>query len=128
MKTITPTRPKYLNLFKIRFPIPAIVSILHRISGVVLFLSSPFFIWLLSKSLSGEAGFVEVQALLQTGLGKIFSIVIIWAIVHHFVAGIRYFVLDLDVGLDKLPAQRNALLVLVLVTIGGLYFSYKVLT
>src|SRR5688572_7648706 len=113
-------RPKYLSLpailFEIRLPLPGWVSILHRVSGALLFF--PFTAWLLyllDVSLASEAGFARVRDhYLQLPLVKAGILVFIWAYAHHFFAGIRYLLLDLDVGIELRPARISSALVIVL--------------
>lgn len=97
-------RPKNLNLFTIHFPIPAIVSILHRLSGAFLFLCIPFVLWLLNYSLT-ESGFEHLQ---QT-MGNLTVKIIIWILlipfVFHLVAGIRHLLSDVHLG-DSLKMGR----------------------
>jgi succinate dehydrogenase / fumarate reductase, cytochrome b subunit len=111
-------RPKYLSLpailFEIRLPLPGWVSILHRISGLLLFF--PFAAWLLyalDLSLVSEEGFAKTQAYLRLPLVKLGLIVFIWAYCHHFCAGIRFLFLDLDKGIDLKTARATSVAVLV---------------
>ena len=101
-------RPKHLNLFKIRFPGTAIASILHRISGLFIFLLTPFLVYLFILSLRDEAGFSAVAAWFDSVLVKLILVVLIWLSLHHFVAGIRYLLLDLDIGLSRSVARYSA--------------------
>ena len=104
-------RPKYLSLpailFQIRLPLPGWVSILHRISGALLFF--PFAAWalyLLDASLASEQGFAQVRDhYLQLPVVKLAALLFIWALCHHFLAGIRYLLIDVHIGVD-LPAGR----------------------
>jgi succinate dehydrogenase / fumarate reductase, cytochrome b subunit len=104
-------RPKYLSLpallFEIRLPVPGWVSILHRISGALLFF--PFVAWalyLLDTSLSSEQGFQYVRTqYLDLPLVKLGLLVFIWSYCHHFCAGIRFLFLDLDKGVDLRTAR-----------------------
>ena len=113
-------RPKYLSLpailFEIRLPLPALVSILHRISGALLFF--PFTAWLLyllDVSLASEAEFARVRDdYLQAPLAKLGLLVFVWAFAHHFFAGIRYLLLDLDKGIELRPARISSAVVIVL--------------
>jgi succinate dehydrogenase / fumarate reductase cytochrome b subunit len=98
-------RPKYLNLVKIRLPVPGVISIMHRVSGAALFLLIPVLLYLLQMSLASERGFGALHSALTTPLAKLALIGLLWAFLHHFCAGIRYLVLDLDIGTD-LPAAR----------------------
>ena len=105
-------RPKYLSLsallFEIRLPAPAWVSGLHRISGALLFF--PFAAWLLyllDTSLASEAGFARVHdQYLRSPLVKLGLLIFVWAYAHHFCAGIRFLLLDLNKGID-LPRARS---------------------
>jgi len=94
-------RPVYLNLVKIRLPIPGIISIMHRVFGLLLALSIPFFTLLFGLSLQSEAGFNQAVTVLNAAwLQPIFAL-FIWAFVHHFFAGIRYLFLDIEIGVEK---------------------------
>jgi succinate dehydrogenase / fumarate reductase cytochrome b subunit len=112
-------RPKYLSLpailFEIRMPLPAWVSILHRISGLLLFF--PFAAWLLyllDASLASEAGFERIRGhYLQMPLVKLALLVFAWSFLHHLCAGIRFLLLDLDRGTDLRPARASSAVVLV---------------
>lgn len=91
-------RPKNLNLLTIRFPLPAIVSILHRVSGVILFLAIPFLLWGLNLSLASSSDFDSLRVFLAQPFLKL----VIWgclsAFAYHFVAGIRHLLMDVHVG------------------------------
>ncbi len=104
-------RPKYLNLIKINLPITGIASILHRISGVLLFAGIPFFIYLLSLSLRSPESFEQVCNLFENMIVRAFSLILVYALAHHFFAGIRYLLLDLDIGLELKAARASALVV-----------------
>lgn len=115
--TIRKQRPKYLSLqailFEIRLPLAGWVSILHRVSGVLLFFSGIWLLFLLDRSLSSAAGFRAIQHYLSFTLVKLSLLVLVWAYCHHFCAGIRFLLLDLDKGVDKLSARRSSVVVLV---------------
>jgi succinate dehydrogenase / fumarate reductase cytochrome b subunit len=112
-------RPKYLSLpailFEIRLPWPARVSILHRVSGVLLvFPLAAWLLYLLDTSLASEAGFEHVRKdYLGDPLAKLGLIVFAWAFLHHFCAGIRFLLLDIDKGIELRPARASAIVVLV---------------
>ena len=106
-------RPKNLDLLSFRFPISAIMSIGHRAAGIVLFLSLPYFLYLLQMSLQSEAGFLQAKAELHEPWIKLIGLILLWALAHHFFAGIRFFLLDLDIGITKESAQKSAILVLI---------------
>jgi succinate dehydrogenase / fumarate reductase, cytochrome b subunit len=125
-------RPKYLNLpailFEIRLPMPAWVSILHRISGTLLFF--PFAAWLLyllDTSLASDDGFARVKDhYLQLPVVKLGVIVFIWAYAHHFCAGIRFLLLDLNQGIELAPARRSAIAVVVVSLLLTAYFAWRI--
>ena len=112
-------RPRFLHLLQIRQPITAIVSITHRISGVLLFLALPIAVALLHLSLRSEGDFLQVQAWLAAWPVRLVGVLLLWAILHHFLAGIRFLLLDLDIGLSLKAARASAWVVLVAV---GLLF------
>jgi succinate dehydrogenase / fumarate reductase, cytochrome b subunit len=98
-------RPKYLNLFRIRQPVPAVVSILHRISGAALFVFAWALLWLLQLTFESPEGFEQATAAAGHWLVKLFLIGMLWAFLHHFFAGLRFLLLDLHIAVD-LPATR----------------------
>ena len=102
---MTRSRPKHLNLLVIRQPIPAIVSILHRASGVLLFFFLWFFLAGLQKSLVSPETFAEVKATMDQPLVKLLLLGLAWAYLHHFFAGLRHLALDLRIGIE-LPKAR----------------------
>lgn len=106
-------RPKFLTLTEIRLPLAGFVSILHRVSGAALFLLLPWLIYLLDLSLRSPETFAEFQHYVSLPLVKLFLFGLIWAFLHHFCAGIRYLLLDLQIGIDKQPAQMSAKVVMV---------------
>ena len=91
-------RPRYLDLFRIRLPLPAFVSILHRITGAVLFLLIPLLLYLWQMSLQSPETFAAFKAFMSRPLIKLAAIGLIWAYLHHFCAGIRHLALDLHYG------------------------------
>jgi succinate dehydrogenase / fumarate reductase, cytochrome b subunit len=108
-------RPIYLNLFAIRQPLPAIVSILHRISGTLLFLAGiPLLLWGVQRSLASPEGFAAATAPLGTPVGKLVLLVLAWCYLYHLLAGLRHLALDLHVGIGLAPARASAAFVLVL--------------
>lgn len=108
----TAGRPIYLDLTSIRLPLPGWVSILHRISGILLFLTLPLAVALLSLSLSGEAGFRAVADCARQPWAKLGTIGLAWAATHHFFAGLRHLAMDAHRGLELASARRNSLAVL----------------
>jgi succinate dehydrogenase / fumarate reductase cytochrome b subunit len=106
-------RPVHLNLFLIRMPVPAVMSIAHRASGVLMVLLTPVLIYALQLSVSGAAGFERVQQWWSVGLMPLFLFLLAWALLHHLFAGLRYLALDLDIGVDKRVERATAWVVLV---------------
>jgi succinate dehydrogenase / fumarate reductase cytochrome b subunit len=94
------TRPINLNLFTIKFPIPAIVSILHRISGVALFLLIPVMLWTLQTSLMSQDSFSSLHDMVTSPEGKVVLLICLSPFVYHFVAGIRHLLMDMEIGVD----------------------------
>ncbi len=107
MKSRDP-RPVALNLFRIRFPVPAVVSILHRLSGLLLFLGIPVAVYLMELSLVDARGFARVQGLLATPALRLFGLSVAWAFSHHLLAGLRYLLIDLGIGVDRAAARASA--------------------
>lgn len=107
-------RPKNLNLLTIRFPIPAIVSILHRISGLILFIFIPFALWVLSYSLSSQDHFQEIHDKMSTPVFKGIVWLVLTPFLYHFVAGIRHLLMDFDVGVELKSGRLGAMLTLVI--------------
>lgn len=105
-------RPKHLDLSKIDLPLPGKVSILHRISGVGLFLCLPVILWLFSASLTSPDTFASFKAVFSNWLVKFILAGLIWAYIHHFCAGIRFLLLDLHIGIEKAAARKSAGVVL----------------
>ncbi len=105
-------RPKYLNLLKIYLPVTGVASILHRISGVLLFLSIPFIIYALSLSLRSPESFARIYTFFDNMLVRALALILLYSLAHHFFAGIRFLLLDLDVGIELKTARASALIVI----------------
>lgn len=105
------SRPVYLNLLKIRLPFTGIISFLHRISGVLLFLALPYIVYLLDLSIESEKSFIEVQETLQQPFMVAVQLLLLWSIAHHFFAGIRFLLIDADIGVEKSQSRLGAWLV-----------------
>ena len=112
--TIKKERPKHLDLRVIKQPLPAIASILHRISGAGLFLMLPFLIFLFELSLDSLLGFAMLQSVVAHPLAKLVLTGLLWAFLHHFCMGIRILLLDLNMGTDLKPARASTKAVLVI--------------
>lgn len=107
------SRPKFLDLRVIRLPLAGFVSILHRVSGSLLFLALPALIGMFALSLESPAGFERACHLMRQPMIGIPLFGLAWAYLHHFCAGIRFLLLDLHIGLDKEGARKSAIAVLV---------------
>ncbi len=107
-------RPKHLDLRVIKQPLPAIASILHRISGAGLFLMLPFLILLFQLSLESPQSFESFRAVVGHPLAKLVLTGLLWAFLHHFCMGIRILLLDLNMGTDLKPARASTKAVLVI--------------
>ena len=105
-------RPVNLDLTSIRLPLPGKVSILHRVSGVGLFLFLPVLLWLFSASLTSPETFAMFKAVFSSLPAKVVLAGLIWAFAHHFCAGIRFLLLDLHIGIEKEAAGKSAAAVL----------------
>ncbi len=127
--TIRKARPKYLSLsallFEIRLPLPGWISILHRISGLLLFLAVLWLLFMLDRSLASEAGFESVRRYIGLPLVKLTLLVLIWAYCHHFCAGIRFLFLDLDKGVDLATARLTSVVVLMASLALTAWLGYK---
>lgn len=106
-------RPKYYDLNLLNLPAPGLVSIFHRVTGIVLFLFAiPLALFLLQATLTNESKFDFWRNVVNFPLVKLVLLAFIWAYLHHFFAGIRYLLLDVHVGIAKAPARLSARIVL----------------
>ncbi len=101
---MSPRRPVFLDLARIRFPATAVASILHRISGLALVAAIPGALWLLQLSVSGAEGFSRARELLAAP----WVLLWVWAAAHHLLAGIRVLLIDVEIGVDRTSARRSA--------------------
>jgi succinate dehydrogenase / fumarate reductase cytochrome b subunit len=114
-RPVAKPRPIYLNLFAIRQPLPAIVSILHRASGALLFLIGiPALLWGVQASLASPEAFAQFKSTMAHPLAKLVALLLIWAYLHHLLAGLRHLLLDVHSGLDLASARRSSAIVFVL--------------
>ena len=102
------TRPDILNLLHIQMPVGALTSILHRITGVLLALSAPLAVYLLGRSLTDETGFTQVALLFTHWAAKSVMVILVWALAHHVLAGIRHVLMDIEIGSPLRMARRSA--------------------
>lgn len=117
-------RPKNLNLFTIRLPINAVVSIMHRASGVVLFLMLPAVLWVLQQSLASEADYLRISSVFQHWVFKLILIGMAWAFFHHFFAGIRHLAMDVHWMTSLQKARFSSRVVLWMVGLSVAMFAW----
>jgi succinate dehydrogenase / fumarate reductase, cytochrome b subunit len=114
------SRPQFKNigygqiLTSYKLPWSGKVSILHRVSGALLFLSLPFILYLFDKSITSEISFLTFSEMVANPLIKLFILALIWGFLHHFCAGIRFLMLDTHRGIEKHQIQKSAITVLVI--------------
>jgi succinate dehydrogenase / fumarate reductase cytochrome b subunit len=101
------SRPVFLDLVCIRLPLPGILSIAHRLSGLLLFLALPLLAALLDLVLSGEAGYRRAWELIHALPGRLLFLLLLWALMHHLLAGFRYLFIDADLGV-RAPRYRQS--------------------
>ena len=107
------TRPKYLNLLQIRMPLPAVISIMHRVSGAVLFLALPVLLYWWQSSLTSFQTFAAFKALASLWFVKLCMLALLWGYLHHLCAGLRHLAMDVDMGTELATARLTSKLVLV---------------
>jgi succinate dehydrogenase / fumarate reductase cytochrome b subunit len=120
-------RPEFRNINAIsdlpnyRLPAAGRVSILHRVSGALMFLLMPFIIWMFDASITSEISFAKFAAAFNVGLGfipgwfmKLVALAVIWAYLHHFIAGIRHLYMDSFHAVTKEFGKSSAVVTLVL--------------
>lgn len=119
-------RPKYLNLFKIHLPVAGVNSFAHRVSGALLILATPLLIYLFGLSLRSAEGFQTAAVLVNGVCGKLVLTMLAWAIGHHLLAGIRFLLIDVDIGGQLSTASKSAWAVNVAGVLVFLLIAYKI--
>lgn len=107
-------RPINLDFTTLRLPLPAITSILHRISGVFIFAGTAVLLWLLAESLASEQGFMNVQQWLDSFCVKLLLWSVLAGLLYHLIAGIRHLLMDMDIGETLEGGRAGAKLVVIL--------------
>lgn len=120
------SRPKNLNLFTIRLPINAVVSILHRVSGMVLFLMLPLILLAFQRSVKSQDSYTALAELLNVWFIKLMLIGLAWAFFHHFFAGIRHLMQDIHWMTSLQKARFSGRVVLWLVGFSVAIFAFVV--
>lgn len=117
-------RPEYRNIHvsqivSYRLPVAGIVSILHRVSGALLFLLLPFVIWMFDVSVSSEVSWDGFTSAFVAGIGpfagwflKLVALALIWAYLHHFIAGVRHLWMDATHSVTKAQGRSSAVITL----------------
>lgn len=122
--TVNKKRPVNLDLVSLKFSPMAIASILHRISGVVLFLSLPIILFILGQSVQSEVSYAHIKTLLTHSCYKL----VLWAfgaaLIYHVLAGIRHMIMDFGFGEELGAGRRTAVLVIVLALILTIFLGY----
>lgn len=127
MTELAKKRPEFRNINALadlptyRLPAAGFVSILHRISGFVMFLLLPFLVWMFDTSVSSEISFAKFKAAFNIGVGfvpgflvQLVALVLIWAYLHHLIAGVRHLYMDAHHAVSKEFGKSSAVVTLVL--------------
>ena len=127
MTDLARKRPEFRNINALkdlpsyRLPVAGIVSILHRISGFLMFLLMPLIIWMFDSSITSEISFAKLSAAFNMGIGvvpgwfmKLAALALIWAYLHHFIAGLRHLYMDMFHAVTKEFGKSSAIVTLVL--------------
>jgi succinate dehydrogenase / fumarate reductase cytochrome b subunit len=127
MTDLAKKRPEFRNINALsdlpgyRMAPAAWVSILHRVSGVIMFLLMPFIIWMFDTSVSSEISFAKFTAAFNIGLGfvpgwfiSLVALALIWAYLHHFIAGLRHLYMDVFHAVSKEFGKSSAIVTLAL--------------
>ncbi len=131
-------RPEFRNINALtdlpsyRLPAAGWVSILHRASGAIMFLLMPFIIWMFDTSISSEISFAKFSGAFTLGLGfvpgwfmKLVALALIWAYLHHFIAGLRHLYMDINHAVSKEFGKSSALFTLGLGSVLTLVLALK---
>jgi succinate dehydrogenase / fumarate reductase cytochrome b subunit len=115
-----------------KLPPAAVVSILHRVSGIVLFLLMPFVIWMFDTSLTSEVTYEQFTSVFTSGVGflpgwfvKLVVLGLIWSYLHHFIAGVRHLWMDVTHSVSKEFGRSSALVTLGLSIVLTLALGFK---
>jgi succinate dehydrogenase / fumarate reductase cytochrome b subunit len=109
-------RPVNLDLTKFSFPLPALTSIVHRVTGFALFVGLVFLMYSLDLSLESEQGFATVKEGLDHPLAKLIIWGVVSALLYHLVAGVKHLVMDMGIG-ETLEGGRNGALIVIAVSV-----------
>jgi succinate dehydrogenase / fumarate reductase cytochrome b subunit len=111
---------RLIDAVKYRLPVAALVSILHRVSGAIMFVLLPFVIWLFDVSVTSEISFERFTSAFSVGIGfvpgwlvKVAVLGLIWAYLHHFIAGVRHLWMDMTHSVTKAQGHSSAVVTLI---------------
>ena len=122
---VNKNRPVNLDLSTIKLPITAYVSILHRVSGVIMLVGILVLLWMLDLSLASAEGFAFLQEVLDSPIAKLILWGVLSALAYHFVAGVKHLIMDLGVGETleggKLGAKIALAFAAILIVLAGIW-------
>nr|WP_297355601.1 succinate dehydrogenase, cytochrome b556 subunit [uncultured Caldimonas sp.] len=120
-----------IDALQYRLPVAGVVSILHRGSGLLMFALLPFIIWLFDKSLTSEISYAEFTSAFSAGLWifpgwfvKVIVLALIWAYLHHFIAGLRHIWMDMFHTVSKEQGKNSAIFTLAVSLVLTVVFGY----
>ena len=102
------SRPVFMNLLQIRMPVVAVLSFAHRVSGVLMCVLIPVLIYLFDLSLRSAQGYAQALEILRHPVVKFMAVLVVWGLMHHLLAGIRFLLIDADIGVERDSARRSA--------------------
>ena len=136
MSKTTKQRPGTMRLvdaLQYRLPVAGLVSILHRASGAMMFFLLPFIIWMFDLSTASEASYSRLSSAFSEGIGffpgwllKLVVLALIWAYLHHFIAGLRHLWMDATHSVTKAFGQQSAVFTLALSVFLTLVLGFRV--
>jgi succinate dehydrogenase / fumarate reductase cytochrome b subunit len=106
-------RPVFLDLTRIHQPVNAVLSIAHRATGIVLVLLIPVLVFLFDRSLASAQGYADVVDVLRGPTARVVLFALTWVFFHHLFAGVRYLLIDAEIGVEIRRAQASAWVVFV---------------
>lgn len=119
-------RPKFLNLFAIHLPVTGVTSFAHRVSGALMILAIPGVIFLFGLSLRNQQGFDASIRILQSWPLKLVLSLLVWTLTHHILAGLRFLLLDINIGEKLAAAKGSAWAVNITGVVVFLFMLYKI--
>jgi len=111
---------RLVDAMQYRLPLAGVVSILHRVSGLLMFMLLPFIVWLFDVSLTSEVSYERFTSAFVAGIGflpgwfiKLVALALIWSYLHHFIAGVRHLWMDMTHSVTKEQGRSSAVVTLV---------------